>query len=66
MPAQPWRCDVTGNPVGTDTRAIGAAPCACQGCRAASEIERLREEVKAWRERFPVAGFDGKSIVLSG
>lgn len=42
---RPWRCDVTGNPVGTDTRRIGAHPCGCQGCRAADEIERLRAAV---------------------
>lgn len=29
-----WRCDVTGNPVGTDTRMIGAPACECQGCFA--------------------------------
>lgn len=33
---------------------------------AASKIEALEREVKAWRKRFPVAGFDGNSIVLSG
>jgi len=33
---------------------------------AADEIERLRAEVTAWRERFPVAGYDGSSVVLSG
>lgn len=52
-----WCCDVTGNPVGTDTVAIGQPSCECQGCRAADlidqqaaslaakdkEIERLRE-----------------------
>jgi hypothetical protein len=29
-------------------------------------IAKLEAEVKAWRERFPLAGFDGNSIVLSG
>lgn len=33
---------------------------------AADEIDRLEREVSAWRERFPVAGYDGNSIVLSG
>lgn len=28
-----WRCDITGNPVGTDTRMVGAPPCECQGCK---------------------------------
>jgi hypothetical protein len=37
----PWRCDVTKNPVGTDTEVIGHS-CQCQGCRAGREIERLR------------------------
>lgn len=36
-----WRCDITGNPVGTDTRRVGC-PCKCQGCKAGAEIERLR------------------------
>lgn len=31
-----------------------------------TELKELRAEVDAWRERFPVAGFDGKCIVLSG
>jgi hypothetical protein len=43
--ANVWRCDVTGNPVGTDTRMIGAPPCQCQGCRAAAEIERLQKQM---------------------
>lgn len=38
-----WRCDKTGNPVGTDTVAIGYI-CMCQGCKAGREIKRL------WRE----------------
>lgn len=45
-----WRCDRTGNPVGTDTRAIGAGPCPCQGCRAALRIAALaadNERLKA-------------------
>jgi hypothetical protein len=36
-----WHCDVTKNPVGTDTVMIGAPPCDCQGCRAAARIEAL-------------------------
>lgn len=43
---RPWRCDVTGNPVDTDTRMIGAPPCDCQGCRAASELSRLKAKVE--------------------
>lgn len=31
-----------------------------------AENARLREEVEAWRERFPGAGFNGNMIVLSG
>jgi hypothetical protein len=40
----PMRCDVTGNPVGTDTVMVGAE-CDCQGCRASAEIDRLRDLV---------------------
>lgn len=29
------RCELTGNPVGTDTRAVGAPPCECPSCRSA-------------------------------
>lgn len=36
-----WRCEVTRNPVGTDTVMIGR-PCQCQACRMAAEIGRLR------------------------
>lgn len=43
-----WRCDVTKNPVGTDTRMVGR-PCQCQGCRAAEEIERLRSALRLAR-----------------
>jgi hypothetical protein len=35
-----WRCEVTNNPVGTDTRMIGAPECECRGCRG-WEMERL-------------------------
>ena len=31
-----------------------------------AEIDRLRAEVEAWRERFPAVGYDGRSIVLAG
>lgn len=37
-----WRCDITGNLVGTDTRIIGAEPCQCQGCCASRQIDELR------------------------
>lgn len=40
-----WRCAITGNPSGSDTEMIGN-PCACDGCRAAREIERLRAALK--------------------
>ena len=43
-----WHCDITKNPVGTDTVMIGAPPCDCQGCRAAARIEALEA---ALRER---------------
>lgn len=46
-----WRCDVTGNPYGTDTRMIGGPPCLCQGCRAAATIERLTAEVAGARAK---------------
>lgn len=42
---QVWRCDITGNPVGTDTRMIGAPNCGCQGCRAADKIEGLEADL---------------------
>lgn len=34
------RCDVTKNPVGTDTEMIGR-PCQCQACAAARRIAEL-------------------------
>lgn len=46
-----WRCDITGNPVGTDTRMIGAPPCVCQGCRAAAHIETLSTRAQAAEAR---------------
>lgn len=30
------------------------------------EIKRLRAEIEEWRKRFPGAGYDGSSVVLSG
>lgn len=39
-----WHCDITGNPVGTDTRMIGAGPCGCQGCQADALIRRIRKK----------------------
>lgn len=35
-----WRCEVTNNPVGTDTRGADAPDCQCRGCRG-HEMERL-------------------------
>lgn len=35
-----WRCEVTNNMAGTDTRMIGAPDCQCRGCRG-FEMERL-------------------------
>lgn len=32
-----WRCDVTKNPVGTDTRPAGV-PCKCQACTMVAKI----------------------------
>jgi hypothetical protein len=46
---RPYKCDVTGNPVGTDTVRIGFV-CGCQGCRAHREIQRLRAEVERLRK----------------
>ena len=55
-----WHCDVTRNPVGTDTVMIGASPCDCQGCRAAARIEALeklyaesRQELMKWIRNDP-------------
>jgi hypothetical protein len=45
MLIRPWRCDVTGNPVGTDTRMVGAPDCDCQGCRSADKIEGLEADL---------------------
>lgn len=45
-----WRCDITGNPVGTDTRMIGAPPCDCQGCRAADHIASLEAALAPFAE----------------
>jgi hypothetical protein len=44
----PWRCNVTGNPVGSDTLMLGK-PCECQGCRACDEIGRLSKELHRLR-----------------
>ena len=41
-----WHCDITKNPVGTDTVMIGAPPCDCQGCRAADRIEALEAALR--------------------
>jgi len=41
---RPWFCDITGNPFGTDTLALGVT-CQCQGCRAARKITSLSERV---------------------
>lgn len=41
-----WRCEVTNNPVGTDTVAVGYT-CMCRGCRGhalAAEVEALKKE----------------------
>ena len=38
---EPYRCLVTGNPVGTDTEMVGH-PCECQMCRAVREIDLLK------------------------
>ena len=43
------RCDVTGNPWGTDTRMIGR-PCLCQGCRAGVRILELEAMLAAARQ----------------
>lgn len=42
-------CDVTKNPVGTDTEMIGR-PCQCQACAAARRIEELEGELRKWLE----------------
>jgi len=42
MLKRPWRCDVTGNPVGTDTQRFGYT-CDCQGCRAESALAKSEE-----------------------
>ncbi len=44
MSVMPWRCDRTGNPVGTDTVMVGAPPCKCQGCRAYAAVTSLRAQ----------------------
>jgi hypothetical protein len=47
MPKEPWRCERTGNPVGTDTVMVGAPPCTCQGCREAAMQHDAH--VRQWR-----------------
>ena len=54
-----WRCDITGNPVGTDTRMIGAGPCNCQGCRAARAIAAMREVLERIDGQAVCVGMDG-------
>lgn len=34
--------------------------------RQQADVERLKAEVVAWRERFPVCFYDGKRIVMGG
>jgi hypothetical protein len=51
--SRPWRCDVTGNPVGTDTATLGAKPCQCQGCRAAQALTEARAEIERLRAKPP-------------
>lgn len=41
-----WRCDVTKNPVGTDTEMLGC-PCRCQGCVAGRAFPALLARLKA-------------------
>lgn len=53
--ALPWRCDVTGNPVGSDTEMVGAPPCMCQGHRAAAHLRRLASEGETLREKLHYA-----------
>lgn len=55
-PSWPWRCDVTGNPVGTDTIMVGAPPCNCQGCRAANRVEALSTTIEALKHEVASAG----------
>lgn len=40
-----WCCDVTTNPIGTDTEMVGAS-CACQACRMSGEIVRLQDALE--------------------
>jgi hypothetical protein len=44
-----WRCDITNNPVDTDTRMVGAGLCECQGCRAGREIRGLWNAIECAR-----------------
>jgi len=39
----PWRCDISGNPYGTDTLSVGV-DCQCQGCRAHRRVTHLQQE----------------------
>lgn len=44
------RCEVTGNPVGTDTWEVGH-PCQCRPCRVyVLTLEALEEDAELWRE----------------
>ncbi|KKL96336.1 hypothetical protein LCGC14_1845570, partial [marine sediment metagenome] len=44
IPVLPWRCDVTNNPIGSDTVMIGAGFCQCQGCRAYRRVDALEDQ----------------------
>lgn len=50
---RPWRCDVTGNPVGTDTQMVGYT-CDCQGCRAADTLAANVKELADAHDRVDV------------
>lgn len=53
---EPWRCDRTGNPVGTDTEMVGAGLCQCQGCRAHRALEAANREIERWHYAAMKAG----------
>lgn len=43
-PDSTLRCQITGNPYGTDTRPEGQ-PCLCGSCLAGEQMERLQAEL---------------------
>ncbi len=57
-----WRCEKTGNPVGTDTQMIGAPDCQCQGCRAHRDLRTLRVVIRTLAPEGSAAEFKVRKL----